>query len=529
MQTYRIHALRTRYVVPIEFKTDFDYKETLDAAIDKLASSGWEPASPYREGETDVFHHLIHEFDGQPKEKINFNNMGFFLYNRRLAESPLEFIVIAKDRNKQDFRVSLKEAGLYIFRTGIGLLWYEVGINPIKESGKGYQDDEAHPLDSEMLHDFQYSFREMRQELKGYHVYEAGEKKQDKNKETIYFKSGNETYMRAWLENTIGQIGASFLASRDNEEGFVPDKALIFTHALFDPAKEPLKEDKNAMQTAFYLTNGYKTSAHISPDYVNNIVFPFSYSVWSATKEGCGFFVWRTGEGEESNFDYFRSEKHQIKVINDYFAMYIRALYVSYSLYRFAMLIAADDDIVSYYEAFNDPAQVDKIYQEIRYIDLNINIFLAKSMVTSVSHIHHQNDFYSYLIDRLRVKQDIKSVTSGLDALKDLSANTISEKKRQQEEEAQEKEKESDNRFQAGLGILSLLSVFSAIADAVAVALYMDSFAKAMNSGNWFTAGNIAGMFFILVCLFLFVMSLAISGKMIVQFLFKRKPKDGRD
>lgn len=519
MESYKIYALKMRFVVPLTFDSGFDYKKVVETVIDKLSFSGWKPATPFKVGEADVFYQLTHEFDGKNKDEFDPYKMGSF-FHKDMSGSPLDMLFVAKKAEEKSLRVSIKEAGLYIFRTGIGLLWYETELNVLKAAGGGFQDDASVPLDSNLLLKFQYNFRVLDKTLKAFNAYGILKTETDKNGKKTYFHDKTETNIRDWLTCIKEAINAEFLASREREEGFLPDKALLFTHAVFDPIDRPIEEDEKALQAAFCLTNGYKPTAYISSKYSDDVVFPFSYLIWSATKEGCGLFVWPSGENPESVKDYFCAERHMTKVLNDYFAMYIRALYISYSLYRFSGLIASDKTISCYYGAFNNANQAQKIYDEIKKIDLNINIFLAKSMVTSVSHIHHQNDFYSYLIERLRIKQDIKSVTSGLDALKELSARTVDEKKRKMDEVAQEEEKKSDNRFQAGLGVLSLLSIFSAFADAIAVALYFKTFVNVIEEGGkWFNAGFIMGVISLIFCVVLFIIAIIISGKIIVQFL----------
>jgi uncharacterized membrane protein len=101
-----------------------------------------------------------------------------------------------------------------------------------------------------------------------------------------------------------------------------------------------------------------------------------------------------------------------------------------------------------------------------------INLFLAKSMATSVSHIHHQSEFYVYLKQRLRVHEDVKSVTSGLDALASLQ-------RKQNEEQAQK----SSDQIQAIMGLFALLGISSALVDG------FDFITRFFDGENWSQLG----------------------------------------
>ena len=96
--------------------------------------------------------------------------------------------------------------------------------------------------------------------------------------------------------------------------------------------------------------------------------------------------------------------------------------------------------------------------------------------MTSVSYVHHQNEFYEYLIERLRVKEDAESVTAGLAALKELQHETLLEKEKEQKltelaerEKEAEREKKADNMFQIGLGLMTFLAVISAVTDSYGI------------------------------------------------------------
>ena len=91
--------------------------------------------------------------------------------------------------------------------------------------------------------------------------------------------------------------------------------------------------------------------------------------------------------------------------------------------------------------------ELDELYKKM-------NDFLMKSMATSVSHTHHQSEFYVYLKKRLRISEDVESVTAGLDAMDGII-------RQQQDDEG----KKRDNLTQVVLGFVSVLSIISAFND----------------------------------------------------------------
>ena len=94
-----------------------------------------------------------------------------------------------------------------------------------------------------------------------------------------------------------------------------------------------------------------------------------------------------------------------------------------------------------------------------------INIFLVKSVYSSVSHISHQNDFYEYLLRRLRIRENIEGLTIGLESLEKLQEARERERIQRIESLENEEQELSDDRLNIGLGLISNLALVSAIAD----------------------------------------------------------------
>lgn len=155
--------------------------------------------------------------------------------------------------------------------------------------------------------------------------------------------------------------------------------------------------------------------------------------IWYATQEGAAYFAWPAEDNQQTFLKYIPG-----KIRRDYFTLYIKTLYQSFSLLVYA-------------EKIQNGISIEKGNSDLF---AEINLFLTKSMATSVSHIHHQSEFYVYLNRQLRVKEDVESVTAGLSALE-----AVWTEKRNREES------KSDAKLQAIMGLFALLGISSAFAD----------------------------------------------------------------
>ena len=112
--------------------------------------------------------------------------------------------------------------------------------------------------------------------------------------------------------------------------------------------------------------------------------------------------------------------------------IYILLLYQLYSLIHFSEKIeyelSADaKDYLRAPEAYN---------LKLKEIQAEINTFLLKSVHTSVSQMQTQNDFYQFAKKNLRLREEIQSLTAGVDFLEEL-LETQEEQRRQEKENAE--------------------------------------------------------------------------------------------
>lgn len=155
------------------------------------------------------------------------------------------------------------------------------------------------------------------------------------------------------------------------------------------------------------------------------------------------------------------------KVMLDYFLLYVLALHQHYSLIQYARMIS--ERLSAEPDDYTDSTELKESLTEIVS---EINTFFVKNVSASVSMIAHQNDFYEYVLERLRVRKNIESVRIGLDAIYKIQLRfaaeednrqraVVDEKIRKREERAQE----ADRSLNMSVAILSLLAVISALVD----------------------------------------------------------------
>ncbi|MBP3891234.1 MAG: hypothetical protein J6D29_03595 [Solobacterium sp.] len=504
MKNYEIIKLRTRYIVPFEYDIDDASFEEICERIDNhqdfpyaffhkenhRVEGHWVRSSLLYDDQ-DLYTYIANEFclTGPIDYSKNIDKMGLYWKYEYLTDEHFEMLFSYDtylDKDSKTIPLSIIDMGLYVFRSGVGLIWYETDLDETKT-----------PTSLELIH-FQNLFKELSRG-KNNHIWLSTDKLQvqDSGQEYVPFMLGT------WLVNRLSFLNVSFPASNKNyytdllrdqtyshltlEElqektnwlnqriaTTSADKALLFTYAVFKKDSADWKKDYDTLRTVYYLTNGYRETYEMTEQIGNMIKNPFSNLYWSADIEGCGYFAWASEENK-----LFFMERQYVRIMRHYFLLYIRGVYQSASLMRYAVYTSTL--LPNRYESYisiNDDTE--KLSQLISMIGARINLFIVKSIVTTVSHITHQNEFYSYIIERLKIKEDVASVTAGLAALNELQQETVmkkqdelersKEKKRQKESQH---EKRSANRFQIGLGLISFLAAISAITDTYYVVYLM--------------------------------------------------------
>ena len=394
---------------------------------------------------------------------------------------------------EQSVHIDLTEMGIYLFRNGLGFVWYELDPGPIssdrligmqhyiKELNRvskiGLLKIEKEPVSEGMV----VGKKVIRNNGEKYHgkdiyltPFFMGKMLVDTMRFLgVTFLTGRKSHYRGMLETADRFIedfpyekkrySAGTLERAAQDYPAFPDSAVLFSYGhMVNPEKpEDLGEEMDRCFLSFYLTKGYLAGYNCSPEAAKNMVHPFKDSIWYAGSEGASYFVWSTKAGHE----FYRGGIME-KIKNDYFPLFIKSLYQSYSLFILGRKIQEE------IPAQDIEKMSDRDYERIAKRYEEVNLFLTKSMATSVSYIDHQSEFYNYLKERLRIAEDVRSISSGLDALDALQKEErhrkevlrLAEESRL-EKEKEEEEKQRDNAVEGVLKIISYLAIVSALID----------------------------------------------------------------
>lgn len=522
--SYNINAACLRYVIPFKYKKTFQeasvdvehqYTNTKDGKQENI----WQRMKIIQDGtESDLYDYIRNEYRFQDdisclleqKNGCEWILRGSTASDNKSGKSIKSLKYFTDKFKKNDttlppsWDVNIINLGLLLFRNNVGFIWYEIEL-PKKTV-----------MNSDQLKQFQNVIRELnrreparlweKQKLNTDPDFgllldeEAGQCREYKNY-IIPFSIGN------WINKNIIFLEAEYFAQRKSayvdmiqkslqcmeklqhdksgmsykrifpivpigEEIYLPDKAILFTYVSFENPDEVSSLPQSKYSLVYHLTNGYKDSYHFSDEICNEIKKPFEDVFWYATQEGTAYLAWTDSDNREVFNSLIVS-----KVKTDYFSLYLKVLYQSFSLLVYA------EKIQQKISAINSDYMSGDVDDELTKLFCEINLFLTKSMATSVSHIHHQSEFYIYVKKQLRIQEDIESVTLGLEALDSLQREQRqreenkraqeawqNEQKRDREEreeqaKQEEREKQRDEKTQAIMGLFALLSIASALVD----------------------------------------------------------------
>lgn len=518
-----------RYVVPFQFDLHFENAVTLtDGQF--ICGTEFSPPKPKwlrvvagkKKAESDLYNYIRNEtcFDSErgPLREDRYGCSWLYYGSDESSMRDGQHIFELRyfpnsTSNRLDLSrtldLSVRNVGLTLYRNGIGLIWYEIKMP------KELRSDEVQLL--------QYRIRELNREIWFWRKVNT-EPSFGFVSEVINTKANRiiKKYLEPfsigfWINQELSFLSVKFIAERRagyanvfkkaidslpageveiiradsvpiEQFANAPDKAVLFTYVAFSGKPTGAISDER-VALAFHLANGYKNSYHCSSDVFRDMAFPFDDMIWYATQEGAACLVWPRDDNRQ-----FFTTVYPLKIIEDYFTLFLKTLFQSYSMLLYANRIQTEISADAYANltASSNRAVV-SLYAEI-------NVFLMKSMATSVSHIHHQSAFYNYLNQQLRILDDVNSVTAGLASL-----DAIQREQRQREEarrnadeqaaaleryHKQEKErllqderqKKRDNQLQAIMGLFALLGIASALMDCFDFIGYFE------NNGAWYTA-----------------------------------------
>ncbi len=454
------------------------------------------------------------------------------------------------DYYEKAVHIDLTEMGIYLFRNGLGFVWYE--LDPGRIPSVRLIGMQKHIKELNLASKISLLKIEKQPVGEGMVV---GKKVIHNKGEKYYGKDIYLTpfFMGKMLVDTMRFLGVTFLTERkatypamlkmarrfveafpyDKKEyseqtleraaqdyPTFPDKAVLFSYGyMYNPENpEDLGEEMDRCALSFYLTKGYLAGYSCPADIAEKMVKPFRNAIWFASSEGASYFNWGTDAKPE-----FYTGGIMPKIKNDYFPLFIKSLYQSYSLFLFGRKIQEE------IPAQDIERMSDEDYERIAKRYEEINLFLTKSMATSVSHIDHQSEFYNYLKERLRIAEDARSIGSGLDALDALQKEERHRKEvlrlaevSRLEKEKEEEEKQRDNAVQRVLEIISMLAIASALIDSYD---FISKLAIGQEeSWGWMFTKH-PGVFLLELVVVLGIAAIAIRGLIMIRKSKKKKEK----
>lgn len=529
MESINNHSV-FRYVIPFKIKDDFnkvchsidDFNDNLNPKYISINNFKYkwvldnkDNKSSSLTSESDLYSYIRNEFNSDEIDLVD-NKLGLSWLlesdnNHLFTKFRIyETIKDGKDCNWKDF--TLSKIGLYLFRNSIGFLWYEINakfnnftelevfqnnfkeLNHskqvfafTKEEGSFYikiKREKSLPYGA-IDYIFPISFGDWMNDIL----------KKSLDSDVIYFSSRKSSYEEFLKDSAFikdfrkeglyfGMSGdyallMSKLKTSDKEVGDVADKAILYSYMTVNGSDKDTRINTEKRSMSYHLTNGYKESYLYSNEIGKKMLKPFNNVLWFATKEGCSICAWpykaTEKDKEKDNVDFFNGN-FKTTVCTDYFHLFIRCLYQSYTLLSFSERIQHNiSGSRSSYEDEYKNDDVNKIKQnrnEIEKLVLDINIFLTKNITTSVCHISHQNDFYNYLVRQLQINEESQYVIKGLDALNELVAKQnendlkkLQEKEQELKELKQKEEDAKSARIQSVLGLVAIFESFSLLVD----------------------------------------------------------------
>lgn len=288
----------------------------------------------------------------------------------------------------------------------------------------------------------------------------------------------------------------------------VPDKALLYSYVVMNTSDNLSNEqDKEKAfahfcQHLYYLTRGYKPSYKVSDNTTDERKQMFrrhENDFWDASLEGVGDFVLIYDNLFDSLPDQtehtkakqktslFFDKVRPLEMRGDYFILYILLLYQHYSVVYFSKKIT--ETIPMQKKVFlNENKDNQIIYNRLRDIKLDVNLFFANGMFESVGQITDMCTIYSFIEGKLQVKKHIESLQQGINDLDALR------------EEIQTKQQaEKDAHLNKILSIIGVLAIISIIVDSVQfftligqyIIPLMSLLCSSVISGNWVALASV--------------------------------------
>ena len=326
----------------------------------------------------------------------------------------------------EEIRFSLSEIYVHLFKAGTGFLSYQVVL------------EDGAVQDSGQLITLQCRLKKLNRKDKALWIFDetsAGEKPDG--------QAGPSSWKQVRLGRKIAELlpeGISpeveFFSAADKFP--IPAAALMFSYLCYDcEDRDRLREAAVHMAMGFDLTNKQSEETIRScHELASNVYFYVS-------QNGCAISV----NPNELNRDFFVNHSPAAKYN---FILFI-LLYQHCSLLNFTMRLCAGfpSDSRAY---LGNADYADKMQDFMTDVDT----FLLKNDIATVSHVHFHNYFYAVSRKALNIEEDKQALRSGFDSLSGIQKSH----QYQDIQEKQEKQNHRINIIAIFLAVLALLPEF---------------------------------------------------------------------
>lgn len=454
----------------------FNYKNEYDSIIKNLKNNNWSTTQNL-EVECDLCENIQNELYG--------NHTLGTLFSKPVNQ---EIIYFGKGF---EAKVKISNSYIYLYKNGIGFFSYN------------FEADDL--VDSEHIKYFLNKYKEYSYPQSALYI-DTG--KIDNNKK-VY-----KVFMLGpWIVSELKNLNVKFIPERENiyksieniicndaqihnklympenieleydskycDINTIPDKATLFTYLAFENNYNSTELEMD--EFAYHVSNGYRDSYKYSPTKDNTPYHPFSNATWSASNEGCAYISYP----DESNNKYFTKTLPE-RIQYSYKYLFIRALYEKISLQMYSNEISES----IYYSS--DEILKGSNLNKTRKLQAEVNLFRAKILGTSVSHVSHHLDFYAHIIERLEIEDLSKKLAASLDSI-----NSV-------------QESINSNKINIVLSIISAIQAISAIPEIFYLANILFGVNDANTLSQLLNNNMVAGITFIVLSIALFVIPIII-------------------
>lgn len=486
-----LSVVRTRFTVPFRIKDSY-----YDVVKDLSKSGGlWESAVGNDDGriEQDIFESVRGLITDCSDTDFNIGRR--FKYRSPENGTVLKCVYHSPKNDRIEFDIS--DAGVMVFKSDIGFLWYEVSLTNIGT-------DEFTMFINE--------FKEL-----SYKRLSAADKFRNNAIPLSYIDDENRQkglLTGHWINAVLLKDIKDRIAYFSNRECYIdgsliPDKAVIFNYAVC-----PAENASDSIDPFIYhTTNGFNLKYKAPKNFADMCFKPFENVTCYMTTNGCSYF----GIYDDSNKSFFTRTMKE-KIMQDYYLMFILVLHQYFGILNFNLCINSTCPFCAVDKNGSD--------NEAEFLDIldrlssGINIFVTKSFFPSVSHIYHQNEFYYYLQERTGIKRNLENLTIGLDSMRNMQAGFIRQREDELEKEENSRRSRADEKISIAFSLLSILTIVSAITDGDAA---MDILAKFFGMSEKAVAVSKLAAFVILVVISAVVIAAAAFS--VINYLRSYKNK----